>query len=491
MKMNYIKISVLFAALFVLGACQDFLDREPISVAVDEAFWSNENEVEVAVNGGYSLLRNAMTQASRYFTYGDVTSDQFSNCEWDFNFARQFSLDYSFAASEVWRPQVKHRDWTSFYRVIDWSNSIVEKVPAIPVGNFSNESVKSHLLGEGYFLRAFTYLYITKIWGDVPMSTEVVKDVILATNIPRSPKEEVYELIRSDIDKAIALLSTSYRGKRGIRANKAVAYALKAHFEAWLGNYPETILALDQMDANGTYGYGPRGESDYINRFYSGNTPDNVFFLPRLLEDMENTFESGLDSDIAWVTGATPYHRDRPEPLFAISTSRLNALFEDQDDIRFKYGFQKVDQPRPMIMKYLNFSWENEGDRIGPRYSYVINIYRYTGLRLLKAEALAAVGRNAEALQILNEVREVNEIQPLTNPDDVYQEVMEERARELFLEGHRFFDMVRMARHKQIYKFEFITPADFEGGKSYWPVDPILFNNNPILTQTQFWDSRL
>jgi hypothetical protein len=56
--------------------------------------------------------------------------------------------------------------WNGLYNVVAQTNLILEKVPAI---NPMDEAQKKRVLGEAYFLRAWAYFYLVRLWGDVPL----------------------------------------------------------------------------------------------------------------------------------------------------------------------------------------------------------------------------------------------------------------------------------------------------------------------------------
>jgi hypothetical protein len=76
---------------------------------------------------------------------------------------------------------------------------------------------------------------------------------------------------------------------------------------------------------------------------------------------------------------------------------------------------------------------------------------------------------------------------------DLFEDIIDERGRELFLEGHRFYDLIRLA--KKTGKVEFgedkISATQFQQGKYYWPLDPVLITANSLLVQTPYWKGKL
>ena len=55
------------------------------------------------------------------------------------------------------------------------------------------QAVKNQLFGEGHFLRAYTYFYITRIWGDPVLTKESFKDPLSVQPFARSPEAEVLD----------------------------------------------------------------------------------------------------------------------------------------------------------------------------------------------------------------------------------------------------------------------------------------------------------
>jgi hypothetical protein len=71
--------------------------------------------------------------------------------------------------------------------------------------------------------------------------------------------------------------------------------------------------------------------------------------------------------------------------------------------------------------------------------------------------------------------------------DAVMEQYILERGKELFLEGHIFYDLLRTRQYKGNVDW---LPADevrFKREGFYLPVDPLLFRYNPLLTQTSYW----
>jgi hypothetical protein len=141
-------------------------------------------------------------------------------------------------------------------------------------------------------------------------------------------------------------------------------------------------------------------------------------------------------------------------------------------------------------IKYVNVQNVNGNANYQVSLNNIV-IFRLADIELLKAEALCAKSSPdyGIALSLVNKVRTARNAASITGVAgaDVLQTVIDERGRELFLEGHRFYDLVRLERINHLQQFDNISPGDFAAGKYYWPLDPTLFINNSQLTQTAFW----
>src|SRR5690606_32226934 len=124
----------------------------------------------------------------------------------------------------------------------------------VPEIEFSSESLKNDILAQAYTMRAFTYFVMVRTWGELPLRTEPTESSDAEfTQIERSSVQEVFELIKSDLDQALELYAdTTYPDGRFLWSRPA-AQALKADVYLWTGkklNGGDTDLntALDALN---------------------------------------------------------------------------------------------------------------------------------------------------------------------------------------------------------------------------------------------------
>ncbi|WP_276486099.1 RagB/SusD family nutrient uptake outer membrane protein [Paraflavitalea pollutisoli] len=502
------KLSVALLLATSLTSCQKFLERKPINTATDGNFWNNEAEANNAMAGTYALTRTSlMEQGMSHYYYGDFATDEFmSNLPGeDINHIGNINWGFFIPATELHRGLLRLRRWDNFYRAIDQANRCLQNIPGIPVDQFTSanrQAAKDALVAEAYFLRAFNYFYMARIWGDVPLVTESVADAALAPNLERTPQAEILNLCIKDLEAALPKMTwAAASANRPIRASKGAAYALLAHIYAWKGEYDKVIVAADSVISKGGYTYVNRSNGTTYLSIFKGNTTEGIFEIAKNSNTEGSGHTNPVIGDIAFRTLKTPYlATNLGNSQFTLDVGTLNNLFPntaDSNDYRRKNGFAYWGTVDPINIKYSNIIY-TAANNTSPINLNNIIVFRLADIKLLKAEALAAQSTFGEARTLLNEIRSINNVSAYTGPDNtLFETVIEERARELFLEGHRFYDLIRLARKTGTLKFNGtgaivrMDGTQFQQGKYYWPVDPILIQLNTKLTQTPFWRDKM
>ena len=506
MKTNkYIILVLLIASASMLLSCKKFLDKRPIDAATDGNFWNNESEANTAIAGAYALLRASLCEKGMaHHYYGDYATDEFLNNRPQEDYASLGNIQWTtfIGSTETFRALIRMRSWDNFYRGIDQANRCLKYIPGIPLDKFTSANkaaAKDALIAEAYFLRAFTYFYIARIWGDVPLVLETTENAAQAPNPPRAPQSEVLDQCIADIQSALPkMIWAPAVPNRAIRVSKGTAYALLAHIYAWKEDYAKVIPAADSVILRGGYVAVSKNSTANINSVYKGNTSEGIFEIAKN-SNVEGTNGAAdiVNGTLAAKTLKTPYLLTvTGNSLMPLDGVTLTNLFPDSNDYRRRYGFAFWGTTDPINIK-------NSGAAIivytganntSPLILNNIIIFRLADIQLLKAEAAAATSDFTTARNILATIRTQANAQPSTATDaQLFEAIIDERARELFMEGHRFYDLVRLGRKTGILKFNGSSPvirmtdAEFAAGKYYWPVDPLIITLNPNLIQTPFW----
>jgi len=488
----------LVGLMLAVSACHKFLDQQPYSQATDQTTWKSEGDANASVAACYSLIRSALNAAITHYAYGDLPTDEFSDVlnggDPAFRDVLNVNWGVSVPSANNYDPRLKLRLYNNFYTAIVQSNRCLHFIQGMPLSAFdgadtaTQQASKNRYLGEAYFTRAFNYFYMARVWGDVPLVTDYTKDVAGAPALPRSSQAQVLAQAITDAGMAAGLLNWQdpSSADRVVRADRGAVYALLAHIYAWKGDYDKCNSACGAVIGSGSYTFVDR--HNYLGIF-QGQSSESIF------EIAQNNLSEGLrvDASISGVTLTSPYINNAI-PIWQLNTSTIGGLYYDQNDLRYQQAFLNF----PSFIECIKYS-TIQNVNSNSAYPVALNnivVFRLADIQLLKAEALAAKSAPdyAGALDIVNDIRtRAGLTTPLTGITGhaLLDTVTAERGRELFLEGHRYYDLVRQARNTGTMQFPNISAGEFAAGKSYWPIDPSLFLTNVNLAQTTFWQGKI
>src|SRR5690606_38884122 len=112
--------------------------------------------------------------------------------------------------------------WEDSYKGIQRANIVLNRIIDI---SYENEQTKNSRIGEMKFIRALLYFNLVRVFGDVPLVTEEVTNPQDAFGQMRTPKEEVYDQIKTDLNEAITMLPARTESNKN-RVVKTAAQAL-------------------------------------------------------------------------------------------------------------------------------------------------------------------------------------------------------------------------------------------------------------------------
>ncbi len=450
------KLSWLIVFVAVFASCDKFLEEEPKTFLSPDFYFESEAQITAAVNGVYTFLDDIFSgdieQGSQTYMfleylpgYGDrpysgTTSD----------LSQAFNLNIKEDNGYV------EKIWQTGYTAIENCNSIIESYDNVTSDIISDAS-KNKLYGEVYFLRAYNYFNLVRLFGDIPLklsSTKSLTDV----EIELSSVETVYSQIEKDLLKADSLMANNTWASVEGRVAKGAVKALLAKVYLTMAGYPlqkgTTYYqkAFDQAKAvvasNQFYLF-----DDYaaLRNVANENTGEYIFMIQRESQYAGSPVHSNM----------LPY----PEPEQPISASGAygGALAPSQafydsytsGDLRIAekgYFYTKhealddasiiVELGRPYIYKYWDADAAESGNS-GKNYPLI----RYADVLLILAEAKAQIDggttNNAEAIDAYYQIRN------RANPDEAkpnllsIDDVLKERFWEMCFESQTWYDMLR------------------------------------------------
>lgn len=497
MKLNfgYIKTLIGLVAVTFVSSCS--LQYDPINTPVSETYWKTESDANAAVLGNYYKLRDVLDFGNglSFFTYGDFTTQIFTtNSEWDTHY---FTGDYSYCG------YYDISDWTKFYKVILSANLSIKNISAMPLSAFGNSETKRNAyVGEALFVRAYTYFYMTRIWGSVPMLLEPVEDASEAVkDYPLTSETLLLGQCIKDLKKADSCLTwQSTAGKKAVRANRASVNALLAHVYMWRtrankttidkNDYELAIKCIDEIEANS----GAQLESsDNLLSIWKGESVESLFEFPFKLSEKEGF---AMHAGFADRFLGYPYNTERLDngPIFKFSTDFFNLFHEPEKDLRVLKLFENFgDASHCFTTKYNNIQYTN-ADKTAWETGGTVVIFRLADMYLLKAEALIqkSTPDYDAARSYLDKVRVRAGLEAYTDANEtLYEEVSDERARELFLEGERLYDWVRTGFYASKSPQNMYSSSRYAQEGYLFPVNYNLIVNNKNVHQTPYWQDKM
>lgn len=210
-------VTVLALSAVLFTSC-DPLGLQPVDKVAEEKFWENPQLARSYVNRLY--LWKPVT-ANQYFQSEQWSDNAIGNDDPDNNVFRPRKIsqrEYDALTSPGIAP------WDAQYKMIRSVNIGLDRIMETPG---LDEAKGKQMLAECYVFRALLYLEMEQYWGPVPLVDKVLT-ITDNTMIPRSSREELFEFMLADLDRAIALFKESgLKPAKGL-ANESAAELAKS-----------------------------------------------------------------------------------------------------------------------------------------------------------------------------------------------------------------------------------------------------------------------
>lgn len=246
------------ASILSLTSCGDFLDEDPKGQLNPDTFYTIEDDYTAGVNTLYDKVNQTQSWTNPMYPQwqgDDITANPGSNKQ---ACAALDAFDSDGANKGVTEA------WTQHYAVIKTANLIIEGSEKFP----GDKAKIATALGNAHFWRAYSYYYLVRVFGKLPIIT---KTNIEQFDAQPSEIEKVYELIVQDLKDAINELPTGYDKEPArlfgvdVWATKQAAQSTLAAVYMSMAGYPlnkgteyyklAAELAKDVITNNGTYGF--------------------------------------------------------------------------------------------------------------------------------------------------------------------------------------------------------------------------------------------
>lgn len=498
-------ISLFLLVAFIAPSClKEKLKDRPLT----EAFSHTESDINLQVSGMYADIAQFNCFKNAMIFPLIMGADNLSG----------FGGDAATFTQKLFTPQARYftEPWGSFYRVINHANTLLPLIEKADISFGFRDKINGNL----YFLRAFCYFNLVRMFGGVPIRTEPVNSQS-DFNLPRSSRDEVYTLIFSDLEKAFPLLplNSQLTAAEFGNASRGSAQAILSLAYLTYGNHQE--FASNTAGATASYTKARAfADSVIISSQYSlvSNYADlwdiqkeneaykEVIFGIPYKRDGGASLSSSLGSEIGtWVRGGgqwriQPWFYDQCRTGDYVNDYRTDVTFLTQyineTNGKVTVTFPKIPATgqltiaQPFLNKYNDPSPPDTRNRENDFF-----IIRLAEVYLIKAEAENELnGPTTDGITAFNKLRERARLAngtPRATPANITvasltkttfrQKIFLERGFELCGEGQRWFDLVRMKSPTGTTMYEY----------QYNTVMPAFPQGLPVYTAaTQTWSNR-
>lgn len=493
MKKNIYHFIIAILVIGGMTSSCDHLDVTPESNWGVDEFYSNETEAEIALSGIYSLLAtdNVYGQSLSIIMESGTDEGYYNrryNENWTVGLYRHTAADN----------YVKNL-WTNLYSSINMANMFNEKLKK----SAFEEEEYNRLLAEARFLRGLCYFHLVNWYGDVPLRLNFTKDQS-DNHLAPSPMKQVYEQVVEDLQFASEhLYHANNPNYEAGRANKMAAHGLLARVYLKMSGYPlkedhyqDVIEECEVIINDAWHGLHQSAGDNLGYRKHFLSYIENNYDARESLFEISFSYlrELGISVDgrigaingVAFSYGGGQDGYPASYAMYNTTPNHRNAY--DENDKRKDWNIANYQYTKKgdiievtsamapqfcpgKFRRWEPMNWEDltNTPASGTTEPYLVlekvptlsknftsinfPVIRYADVLLMYAEAANEInnGPTAKAIEYLNAVREraglgtIETEKPgaIANHTNFFNEIVDERLRELCFEGLRKQDLIR------------------------------------------------
>ncbi|MCF8380835.1 MAG: RagB/SusD family nutrient uptake outer membrane protein [Bacteroidales bacterium] len=457
------KILYIFSIIALVGvSCTDLTEDLYDKIPAD-AYPENSLQVATMTVDAYAKIKPLADDEGWWFLAQEMTSDELCgptrDADWD------DGGKWRVMHQHTWTNDVEsvNNMWSKLFEAVTTTNQISDRLKALT----QSDEIRIKT-AEVETMRAFYYYLLMDNFGDVPYLTTTI-------GVPEKPfkihREAIWDSLVVSLESNLPYLQNV---NKKYLATKSMAFTLLAKLYlnaevytgtpqwAKAGAYCDSVVATGlysmDTDPSGPFVTNNENNSEIIFsipydednfsgfRFhmrtlhYQSNLTYNMNVGPwngfAVLEDHYNSYTNGDLRKKNWFLEGQQYDYEGNEIVDAVAeqnlvfTPYIPALRMTSENTPAEIRMSGV-----RVVKYEVAMGAKEN------LSNDFVIFRITDVNLMKAEALIRLNGAGAGDDLINDVRDRAEVSPWTGA--TLEDLLAERGREMFLEGHRRQDLIR------------------------------------------------
>lgn len=477
---TYKYIFLLILGLSIIG-CSD-LEENPKGLLAPEGFFQSTDDIQTAINATYAHALNEQVWGRKLSNALMLRSDMAAFRPTGTT-PRRVEMDTHTITDDN---EMVYDPWNRIYRGIAAANEAISGAALVDAPDIE----KNPVIAQAYFMRAFYYFHLVRLFGEIPYLTEPVTATTAEAqaSINKSSVADVYAGIISDLEFAKLHLPNT-QPTRSMPAKSAASSYLALVYLTMNDYQKAWTEAKEVIDNAGTYDLAL--EPDFQNLFNADvidaskepifaldynnvEASDNAYDQVAPMTGIRNNYRFGAgNGGWAQVVPEIKVFNDWPSGDYrrAVSFDDKAVFLGDHDgdastpdevyEVNYtQFGIADGSQheqalARPFIAKYYRFPGSFARGAVRAT-SHNPSMMRYAEVLLIAAEAAVELGDNSSATTYINMVRAraraggswANDYSNTSVPADIsgtvtVNDVLEERRFELAFECKRWYDIAR------------------------------------------------
>lgn len=449
----YKTIPALLLGASLLAACD--LETEPTTAMSSTSVFNTTTDAEKVLTGAWAELQETFYTyrnpgwSAVFLTCDAMGSDVVVNKR--YGYRNMYQLTAAYGKTDY----VSRVSWELGYEMINNCNSVIANIDNAN----GTESDRNRIKAQALALRGFIYTHFASVYSFaidkdpnavcVPIYTEPTSTDVALSGNPASSVSEVYAQAVSDLKEALTLMPEKYSRSAKWKVDRSVILGLLAraclYSQDWTGarDYSAQYLASNSYIMS---------EAEWKSGFNSVDNAEWTWGHPQTVDQQNSSYhfmylDTTTDGSYYFSINVDPYFKDK---------------YDDGDyrkDLIY-WGLNPNGDPSTDVELYMRNAKFKIREIAGEDCVGDLVMMRNSELYLINAEAEARLGNTSKALESLNAIREARGAKLATASDDLVEETLLERRRELWGEGFSLIDIIRC--QKSIERKEYpSTEIDF------------------------------